>query len=151
MFDFANLGNLSGALQATGSNYQLPASAGAAGAAPAAPTTIPSNVNGALEASGSSYRVPEAPPDAASKAPGWVDSAQKATEVADAVPEDTNPENEHPGLKNSPVMGLAKKVVGAVAAFYTGGASAAAMNVGGQLLSKNNPKLGAAAGAAGVL
>ena len=149
MFDFANLGNLSGALKATGSNYQLPADA-AAPAAPTASGAIPGNVNSALEAAGASYRVPT-DPTSANAAPGWVDSAKKATDAVDSAPADQNPENEHPGLKNSPIAGLAKKVVGAVAAFYTGGASAAAMNVGGQMLSKNNPKLGTAASATGLL
>lgn len=142
-----NLGNVGQALQATGSNYKLPEGMAQPTQAPA--LSMPSGVNDALAVTGSEYRAPVANP--AGEMPGWVDSAQEATKVADALPEpgsaESRGEKQNPGLKNSPVMGLAKKVVGAVAAFYTGGLSSAAMNVGGQVLSKNNPQAGQAAGA----
>lgn len=128
-----DLGNIGKALKATGSGYQLPDD-GTAAAAAAPGFTPPPSVNSALEASGSTYRVPEP----AAEPPEWTGQAQEAAEAAEGSP----------GLKNSPIVGLVKKAAGAVAAFYTGGASAAAMNVGGQMLSKNNPQAGAAAGAA---
>lgn len=52
-------------------------------------------------------------------------------------------------MQQRPAVQNLKKVADAVASFYTGGAWGLAKNVGGQMLSKNNPNAGALVSLAG--
>lgn len=134
-----NLGNVGQALKMTGGGAQRSA--------------MPQGVNEALRKTGSSYQVPQqtatsSPGMGPQQAPEWVGKAEDGLGLLDMggggpLPEPAGVTN----LKNLPAAKLAKKVVGAVAAFYTGGLSAAATNVASNMLSKNNPRAGAALGA----
>lgn len=126
MFDNLNLGDWQSALNKTGSSYQLPAD----------PSASP-----AVAQTG----VPEAPavPGAGDSTKTWAEYAQKANEGAEAA-------DQAPGLKNSPAVGLIKKAASLVAAYYTGGASAALMNGASQVAS-NNGKGGQATAAQGAM
>lgn len=144
-----NLGNWNQALKLSGSNYEVPEqSMQPPDPAQARQPFIPNNINDALAVSGSDYRVPQ------QQAHPWVMDTQHAASAVDAVPSPQaegqgDGQTSYPGLKNSPAADLVRKAASAVAAFYTGGASALAMNAGGQVLSQNNSTAGAAAGAAG--
>lgn len=88
-----------------------------------------STVNKALEMSGSDYRVPTGVETAAGVAGG---------------------DSEKNNLMNSGIVKLGKKVVGAVASFYTGGAAGAAMNVAGQQASEAGGSAGNITGMMGM-
>ncbi len=114
-------------------------------------TQLPPGTQEALRKTGSSYQLPSQGAPASAQAPSqgaapsWVGNAQQGASLLDAT-------SMIPGAKRAnelPITQLAKKVVGAVAAFYTGGMSAVATNIAGNMLSKNNPRLGAAANAVG--
>lgn len=106
---------------------------------------LPAGVNDALRATGSSYRVPA---ERFASGQGRVqlpEGTGKALELlGGGGPKPAALEH----LESTPAAGLAKKAASAIAAFYTGGASALAMNLGGQVLSRNNPRAGALSGAA---
>lgn len=133
---FGNVDSVNGALAKTGSNYRLPTSAPASAVAPAsvaAPAATPA--------------APLSPPTAAAappaatgggEAPSWLGKTQKIGSLMDNLPAQD--------LRNSEAVQMVKKAVSAVASFYTGGLSSLATNVGGQVVGKNNPKLGQAVG-----
>jgi hypothetical protein len=106
---------------------------------------LPAGVNDALRATGSSYRVPTERFAGGQGHTQLPEGTGKALELLGSEPPVPKALKK---LDSSPVAGLAKKVAGAVAAFYTGGASAAAMNLGGQVLSQSNPRAGALFGGA---
>jgi hypothetical protein len=106
---------------------------------------LPSGVNDALTSTGSSYRVPAE--QMGQQSPAQLpEGAGKAMELLGGGGARKPEAVQH--LESTPVAGLAKKVASAVAAYYTGGLSSLAMNVGGQVLSERNPRAGAALGAA---
>ena len=121
MFDL-NLGDWQNAISKTGSSYQLPADPAASPAVAQTATPTPNE----MPATGSSTKE-------------WAQYANQANEAA-------NTADQAPGLKNSPAVGLIKKAAGLVAAYYTGGASAALMNGASQVAANNGR--GAEAGAA---
>ena len=125
MYGNLNLGDWQSALQKTGSNYQLPAD----------PAASPSVAQTAT---------PPATP--APSMPGAGDSTKQWAEYADGAGKAADTAESAPGLKNSPAVGLIKKAAGLVAAYYTGGASAALMNGASQVAANNGR--GAEAGAA---
>jgi hypothetical protein len=108
-------------------------------------TKMGGDVNQALAATGSEYRVPDAP-EWAQAAGGLVG---KGGVTNPQGPKGPNTPNGPTGLQGAPIVDLVKKVVGAVASFYTGGMASAAINVGGNLAAENNPKAGRAASVAG--
>jgi hypothetical protein len=100
-------------------------------------------VNDALRATGSSYQVPEgADQQPSAQLPEGTGQALDLLSGGARMPKGLQK------LDSSPVAGLAKKAASAVAAYYTGGLSALATNVGGQVLSQRNPRAGALLGAA---
>lgn len=72
----------------------------------------------------------------------------KLADVEDTVYAIGGADGQQNNLMNSNLRKTVKKVASAIASFYTGGLSGAAMNVGSGLVSENNPKAGAIAGAA---
>jgi hypothetical protein len=108
---------------------------------------MPAGVNDALKATGSSYQVPDemTGPQGGGQLPEGTGKALSMLGGKPDLPKGLQK------LEGSPVVGLAKKVASAVAAYYTGGLSSLAMNVGGQVVSQNNPRAGALVGAASKL
>lgn len=92
---------------------------------------LPLGVNDALKATGSSYRVPAERLVSGHGPVQLPEGIGKALELLGGEPPVPKGLQK---LDSSPVAGLAKKVASAVAAYYTGGLSSLAMNVGGQAL-----------------